>query len=90
MHTSRVASNRQGAERGKRGEERETHVQRFVVRSHTRAGGEDVWLLHAFGLDVAAGEVVLQHVDETFFRVVTQLRTAQPDGTWWWWWWLTG
>lgn len=85
-----VASNRQGAECRKRGGEREKRVQRFVVRSHTRAGGEDVRLLHALGLDVPAGEVVLQHADETFFWVVAQLRAARPDGTSWWWWWWGG
>ena len=44
--------------------------------SHTRAGGADVRLLHALGLDVPAGEVVLEDADEAFFGVVAVLRAG--------------
>lgn len=59
-------------------------VQRFGIRAHTRVEGEDVRLLHALGLDVPAGEVVLQHADETFFWVVARLRAAQSSEVVWW------
>ena len=64
---------------GERGE-RETRLALCGqgTDTHTRAEGEDVRLLHALGLNVPAGEVVLQHADETFFWVVARLRAAQP------------
>ena len=62
------------------GRKRETRSALCGQGTHgdTRAEGEDVRLLHALGLNVPAGEVVLQHADETFFWVVARLRAAQP------------
>jgi hypothetical protein len=37
-----------------------------------------VWLLDTFGLNVPAGEVVLENSEEAFFRVFDLLRTGYP------------
>lgn len=39
----------------------------------------DSRFLHALGLDVPASEVVLQHTDEAFLRVVAVFRSTNPE-----------
>ena len=44
--------------------------------TNTRAGGEDVRLLHALWLNMPTGEIVLQYSNEAFLGVVTVLGTG--------------
>ena len=50
------------------------HVAAARAEGH---GRRDARFLDAFGLDVPAGEVVLQHADEAFFGVVARLGAAR-------------
>ena len=57
-------------EAGRQTERGAVSVSEQHAHGHVRGVRTDVRFLYAFGLDVPAGEVVLQHADEALFGVV--------------------